>query len=220
MYRKGKKLMGKKKLLSILLAGVMAVSMTACGGSTGGSSGGTMSGTSTEQSASSEAEQAEGSAADNGEKIEIRFTEWDGGDTLAVYEQIAENFNNSQDEIHVTVMNIPDEYDTKITSMIAGNDVPEICLLNADTLMYQYAEQGIVLNLLDFIENDTEFDESNLMDQFKFMMTDDYMAGYGIGSENMCMFYNPALFEQYGVEEPPASYEDAWDWDTFVNVCQ
>ena len=59
---------------------------------------------------------------------------------MAVYEQIAENFNNSQDEIHVTVMNIPDEYDTKITSMIAGNDVPEICLLNADTLMYQYAE--------------------------------------------------------------------------------
>ena len=115
-----------------------------------------MSSTSTEQSASSEAEQAEGSAADNGEKIEIRFTEWDGGDTLAVYEQIAENFKNSQDEIHVTVMNIPDEYDTKITSMIAGNDVPEICLLNADTLMYQYAEQGIVLNLLDFIENDRE----------------------------------------------------------------
>ena len=222
IVQKGEKLMRRKKLLSILLAGAMAISMTACGGNTGSTSdGGTADGAgNTEQAASADTEQAEASTTENGERIEIRFTEWDGGDTLAVYEQIAENFNNSQDEIHVTVMNIPDEYDTKITSMIAGNDVPEICCLNADTLMYQYAEQGIVLNLLDFIKNDPEFDESNLMDQFKFMMTDDYMAGYGIGSENICMFYNPALFEQYGVEEPPASYENAWDWDTFVNVCQ
>ena len=187
IVQKGEKLMRRKKLLSILLAGAMAISMTACGGNTGSTSdGGTADGAgNTEQAASADTEQAEASTTENGERIEIRFTEWDGGDTLAVYEQIAENFNNSQDEIHVTVMNIPDEYDTKITSMIAGNDVPEICCLNADTLMYQYAEQGIVLNLLDFIKNDPEFDESNLMDQFKFMMTDDYMAGYGIGSENI-----------------------------------
>lgn len=41
-----------------------------------------------------------------------------------------------------------------------------------------------------------------------------------IGSENICMFYNPSLFEQYGVEEPPAKYADAWDWDTFVKNAQ
>ena len=34
------------------------------------------------------------------------------------------------------------------------------------------------------------------------------------------MFYNPSLFEQYGVEEPPAKYADAWDWDTFVKNAQ
>ena len=201
--------MKRKKLLSVLLAGIMVVSVTACG--SGGESANTGSNTNTE---------SEQAGADNGERIEIRFTEWDGGETLAVYEEIAEEFNNSQDKIHVTVMNIPDEYDTKITSMIAGNDIPEICILNADTLMYKYAEEGIVLNLMDFINNDESFDKDILMDQFKFMMSDDFMAGYGIGSENMCMFYNPDLFKEYGVEEPPASYEDAWDWDTFVNVCQ
>lgn len=191
----------RKRVLSVLLVGTMVVSATACG----------------KGSKDTSKESAKG---DEGERIEIRFAEWDGGDTLAVYEEIAENFNKSQDEIHVTVMNIPDEYDTKITSMIAGNDVPEICLLNADTLMYKLAEEGIVLNLMDFINNDESFDADNLMDQFKFMMTEDYMAGYGIGSENICMFYNPELFEKYDVEEPPASYENAWDWDTFVNVCQ
>lgn len=190
----------RRRVLSVLLAGAMLISSAGCG--------------------QSNPEASENAKGDSSEKIEIRFAEWDGGDTLAVYEEIAENFNKSQDKIHVTVMNIPDEYDTKITSMIAGNDVPEICLLNADTLMYKLAEEGIVLNLMDFIQNDKDFDAENLMEQFKFMMTDDYMAGYGIGSENMCMFYNPELFEKYDVEEPPAGYENAWDWDTFVNVCQ
>ena len=136
--------MGKKKVLSILLAGAMALSAAACGSDTGTASGGAETDGNGSQG-QADAVQEQDQAADDGERIEIRFTEWDGGDTLAVYEEIAENFNNSQDEIHVTVMNIPDEYDTKITSMIAGNDIPEICCLNADTLMYQYAEQGIVL---------------------------------------------------------------------------
>ena len=199
-------MMKAKKLASMLLVGAMVLSTAACGN---------------DKAADSGTEPAKGeAAADSGEKIEIRFTEWDGGDTLAVYEAIAEEFNNSQDKIHVTVMNIPDEYDTKITSMVAGNDTPEICVMNADTIMYKFAEEGIVANLNDFIANDPEFDADNLMDSFKFMLTSDYMAGYGVGSENICMFYNPTVFEKYNVEEPPASYADAWDWDTFVNVCQ
>lgn len=201
--------MKMKRLVCSLLVGIMAFSLFGCGGDK-----------TTGKDQAATGGQNDSKKSDSGDKIEIRFTEWDGGDTLAVYEEIAENFNNSQDKIHVTVMNIPDEYDTKITSMVAGNDVPEISILNPDTLMYKYAEEGIVLNLNDFIANDPAFLEDNLLDQFKFMMTNEYMAGYGIGSENVCMFYNPTLFEKYNVEEPPASYAEAWDWDTFVNVCQ
>ena len=157
--------------------------------------------------------------ADN-EVTEIRFTEWDGGDTLAVYEEIAEKFNETHPDIHVTVMNIPDEYDTKITAMIAGNDTPEVCMMNSDTLLFPLAEEGIVLNIQEYIDKDEDFDKECIGDQFKYMLTDEYMAGYGIGSENICMFYNPSLFETYGVEVPPAKYENAWDWETFVNVAQ
>lgn len=65
--------------------------------------------------------------ADGEAPVEIRFAEWDGGDSLKVYEKVAEKFNETHPDIHVTVMNIPDEYDTKITTMIAGGDIPEIC---------------------------------------------------------------------------------------------
>ncbi len=152
--------------------------------------------------------------------VEIRFTEWDGGDTLKVYEQIAEKFNETHTDVHVTIMNIPDEYDTKITTMIAGNDVPEICMMNSDTLLFPLAEKGIILNINDYINKDATFDKECIGEQFEYNLSKEYMAGYGIGSENICMFYNPEIFKKYGVSEPPASYDDAWDWDTFVNVAQ
>ncbi|WP_051226884.1 extracellular solute-binding protein [Butyrivibrio sp. MC2013] len=191
--------MKKRRLFNIFVAGMVIMAMTGC---------------SSNEAGGSKAAEAKGDV------VEVRFTEWDGGDTLAVYEEIAENFNKTHPGIHVTIMNIPDEYDTKLTTMIAGNDTPEICMMNSDTLLFPLAEEGIVLNMQDYIAKDSDFDVSALGDQFKYMLNADYMAGYGIGSENICMFYNPGLFEEYGVEEPPAKYSDAWDWDTFVNTAQ
>lgn len=206
--------MKAKKVLGCLLACSMAVTALGCGSSAGTAA--TDAATDTAANGATEAAAAD----DSGEVVEIRFTEWDGGDTLAVYEEIAEKFNETHPNIHVTVMNIPDEYDTKITAMIAGNDTPEVCMMNSDTLLFPLAEQGIVANLQEYIDADADFDTECVGDQFKYMLNDEYMAGYGIGSENITMFYNPALFAEYGVEEPPANYADAWDWDTFVNAAQ
>lgn len=200
--------MKAKRAAALFMAGMMAVSTAGCGSTTNISTQESAAAGNVEESSSS------------GEVVEIRFTEWDGGNTLAVYEEIAEKFNASHPNIHVTVMNIPDEYDTKITAMVAGNDTPEVCCMNGDTLLFPLAEEGIILNMQDYIDKDESFDQDCIGDQFKFMLNADYFAGYGVGSENICMFYNPALFEEYGVEEPPASYADAWDWDTFVNVAQ
>lgn len=195
--------MKTKRLISVFIAAVMiGTTLTAC------NTGGTGTGT-----ADNSGNQTEGS----GDVVEIRFTEWDGGATLQVYEDVVAAFNEAYDNIRVTVMNIPDEYETKLTAMVVGNDIPEISMIDAAGLLFPYAEEGIVLNLNELIENDSSFDSSILMDQFKYNLTEDYLAGYGMGSENITMFYNPALFNEYDVEEPPASYKDAWDWDTFVD---
>ena len=85
--------------------------------------------------------------AEGEDLIEIRFAEWDGGDSLKVYEEVAEKFNEAHPDIHVTIMNIPDEYDTKITTMIAGGDIPEICEMESGTLLFPLADQGIILNM-------------------------------------------------------------------------
>lgn len=210
----------KRRILACVLAGVMVFGAGCGGGNTSGEAQSAGDTAAVEEDAPAGETAADDKDGDSGAVVEIRMTEWDGGDTLAVYEEIADNFNATHPDIHVTIMNIPDEYETKITAMIAGNDTPEICMLNSDTLLFPLAAEGIALNMQEYIDKDADFDQESIGDQFKYMLNENYMAGYGIGSENICMFYNPALFEEYGVEEPPASYEDAWDWDIFVNTAQ
>lgn len=193
--------MKSKKMLSLLLAGLLVASATACSGS-------------------NDKETSSG-GKDSGDKpVEIRFSEWDGGDTLAVYEEIAENFNKENPDIKVTVMNIPDEYPTKITAMAAGNDLPELMMLDSGNVLFPFAEEGYLTDLQKLMDTDEEFDQTQLMDQFKVYDENGTFISYGMGSENITMFYNPKIFEEHGVELPPADYANAWDWDTFVEACQ
>lgn len=198
--------MKSKQLASILLAGLLTVGGTSCSSQSGSAN----SGSNTQGSGETP----------SGEVVEIRYSEWDGGDTLAVYEQIAENFNKEHPNIKVTVMNIPDEYPTKITAMAAANDLPEVMNLDAGNVLFPFAEEGYLMNLQELIDADPDFDETQLMEQFKGYDNDGNFIAYAVGSENQCMFYNPKIFEENNIEMPPADYADAWDWDEFVEVCQ
>ncbi|GHU04187.1 hypothetical protein FACS1894147_09070 [Spirochaetia bacterium] len=153
-------------------------------------------------------------------KTKIRFSNWDGGSTLEMYDNITKSFNSSQDKFEAEVLNIPTDYDTKIMAMIAAGDTPDIACMESSSILYPLAEEGQVLNLLEFFRNDSSFNTGNLIDSLAYWMNADYLAGYSIGAEMMGLFYSTDLFAKYGVPEPPAKYADAWDWDTFVNVAQ
>jgi multiple sugar transport system substrate-binding protein len=160
------------------------------------------------------------SASDGPGRIRIRHSNWDGGTTLEMYNQIARTFTASQDKYEIEVLNIPTDYDTKVMAMIAAGDTPEIGGMESSSILYPLAEEGQILNLLDFIKNDASFDTGNLIDSLAYWMNADYLAGYSIGAEMMGLFYSTELFQKYGVPEPPAKYANAWDWDTFVNAAQ
>ena len=198
-----------KKFWAVLISACLIASLTSCNSSPQSSTAGTASESSSQQ---------DNVASD--EKVQIRFANWDGGDTLTAYNQIADAYNASQDKVEVSILNIPDEYATKITAMAASNDIPEFCMLDAADVLYPLANEGYICNMLDLIAEDEEYDESEMLDTLKAWNGKDFLVGYAAGPQNVCMFYSPSLFAKYGVEEPPASYDNAWDWDTFVNVAQ
>ena len=211
---KGKGRAGGKRVLSILAAGILLLSAIGCGGTKEPAR------TAGEESGRDEQAGSDQAAGGGSDRIQIRFANWDGGDALAAYQEICDSFNASQDEIEVSILNIPEEYSTKITTMAASGDVPEFCMLDAGEILYPMAEEGYIVNMLDLIEADEEFDGSEMVDTLKAWNGKDNMIGYAAGPQDVCMFYNPALFEKYGVQLPPADYADAWSWDEFVNIAQ
>jgi multiple sugar transport system substrate-binding protein len=154
------------------------------------------------------------------EKTKIRFTEWDGGDTLETFWEMANNFNRMQDKIEVEIINIPTDYDTKMMAMIAAGDVPELAHMESSTIMYPLADEGYIVNLLDIFKNDSTFDPNGLFDSLAYWRDADFLVGYGPASETFGVFYNTELFRKYNVPEPTVTYEEGWTWDTFLNTAQ
>jgi multiple sugar transport system substrate-binding protein len=160
-----------------------------------------------------------GAAASSG-KTKIRFTEWDGGDTLETFWEMANNFNKKQDKIEVEVINIPTDYDTKMMAMISAGDIPELAHLESATIMYPLADEGYIVNLLDIFKADPGFDPSGLFESLAYWRDANFLVGYGPASETFGVFYNTELFKKYNVPEPNVNYQQGWTWDTFLNTAQ
>jgi multiple sugar transport system substrate-binding protein len=159
-------------------------------------------------------------AAPGSERIKIRFTEWDGGDTLETFWEMANNFNRQQNRIEVEIINIPTDYDTKMMAMISAGDVPELAHMESSTIMYPLADEGYIVNLLDIFKADAGFDPKGLFESLTYWRDANFLVGYGPAAETFGVFYNTELFKKYNVPEPNVSYQQGWTWETFLNTAQ
>ena len=49
---------------------------------------------------------------------------------------------------------------------------------------------------------------------------DGKIYGLGLSNQLMIMYYNKDIFDEYEIEYPPTSVEDAWEWDEFVDIAK
>lgn len=161
-----------------------------------------------------------GQAASGGAgKTHIRFAQWDGGLALETYNKVAEAYNKSQDKVEVEIINIPTDYDTKVMAMIAAGDPPECGFMEAATILFPLADEGVIVNLLDFFKTDSTVKYSDMWESVAYWQNKDTLLGIGT-PEPFGVFYSPDLFRKYGVAEPPSRYETGWTWDEFVRTAQ
>ena len=105
-------------------------------------------------------------------------------------------------------------------AMIAAGDVPELASMETATIMYPLADEGYIVNLLDLFKSDPGFDPKTLFESVMYWRDANFLAGYTAATETFGVFYNPALFQKYGVPEPSVNYKTGWTWDAFVNTAQ
>ncbi|MGX8715068.1 MAG: ABC transporter substrate-binding protein [Lachnospiraceae bacterium] len=192
----------KKRLLSLALAGVMALSLAACGG---GSSNG---GSSTPETKA--ADSTNSGTADGGFTAkELQVNIWDNNQ-LAGLQQIADEWSATSG-VKVTINVVDwDNYWTLLEAGASGGEMPDVFWMHSNTAQ-MYMENDLLLNLDEYIKADDSIDMSKFYQGIVQLYTrSDNGSVYALPKDHdtIALLYNKAIFDKYGVEYP----NDDWSW--------
>lgn len=147
-----------------------------------------------------------GTAAE--EPVEIRYWLWQDDATDTTWDELAEEFNESQDGVHVTLETIPlDQYQNQVVTAILNGTGPDAAR-SKDWWLGQFAPEGAIADLTPFIEEwdgqddivDSLWDTGRVPGEDEvFMLPHQYTTLY--------LYYRADRFEELGID-PPASQDD------------
>ncbi len=131
------------------------------------------------------------------------YTEADGD----VLQDIVDEFNASQGDVHVTTeVRTWDSLNDALLPALAAGDGPQLLAVQAENLPV-YADKGALVPL------DSFYDGSDVASSFsdgavEMGVVDGTHYGVPIGFVPQAMFYNKAHFAEAGIEEPPATWDE------------
>ena len=111
---------------------------------------------------------------------------------------------NPQIKIEKTVLSGPggSDYTTKLKAEVAAGSVPDVFVMWADSRLDAFVASGAAMDITDIVKSDEKLSE--IVD-FNFQQNciyNDRLYGLNRGLSSVGLFYNTALFEQYGLEPP------------------
>ena len=175
-----------KKIIALTMIATMAVSLVAgCG-----------------------KKEEEGKTKDG--KIHLRFATWDDGETLDSQQECVDKFNESQDEIEVTIEAYGNDFDTKLTASMGAGDAPDVMY------MWDYPTYADSLEPLDeLIAAEGEEYKNNFYEAlWPYNSKNDQIYGIPVSVVTSCLYYNKDIFDQAGVAYPT----DDWTWEDLQNA--
>ena len=126
-----------------------------------------------------------------------------------------EAFNNSQDEIELQIISIPENYSEKLNAMIVSDTAPDI-ILSWECDILRFIQDDVVIPLDEYVENSDLADEQMVpaVQKFSDMTGGTYSLPWCYAGE--CLFYNKDMFDEAGIEYPT---ED-WTMEDFKNAVE
>lgn len=156
-----------------------------------------------------------GLAALADDRVTVTYSMWGDDEEVRVLQQQIDKFESEQDKIHVEIIQIDRaDYVGTLNTRAAGNNLPDSGIMAEDAVL-MWAEQGMLADVSDMYGAG----EAKPLDSLAFTY-EGKPVGYSVANEILLTYYDRKAFADAGVTPPPASAEDAWDWDTFVNVAQ
>lgn len=180
-----------KKLVALLLAGVMAFSVAACG------------------NGSSKKEETKGKTEkENQENVEITFWHAMSGVNEEAIQKITDDFMKENPNIKVKLMNQGNYLDLfdKLMASAKAKQLPNLAQIYSNRLSW-YVDKNLALDLTPYINDEkiglTEEDKKD----FPAMFMDDCIWGDGqyampFNKSQMVLYYNEGMFKEAGIEVP------------------
>lgn len=203
-----------KKFVSLLLAGLLMLSMAAC-------SSGTADQSSAPSAAPSDAPSgtpaATGAPSKVTEEVEITFWHAMSGVNEEAIQKITDDFMAQYPNIKVTLMNqggYRDLFD-KLMASAKADQLPNLSQIYSNRLSW-YVDKGLALDLTPYMADpDTGLTEEDYAD-IPAMFMDDCIWGDGqyampFNKSMMVLYYNVGMFEEAGLEVPTT-------WDEWADA--
>lgn len=152
-------------------------------------------------------------AGNSGGKVQLTMATWAGADESKELQAIIDKINAAAPDYQIVYNPAPADYYTKIQTMIAGNQAPDMFWLDQDNIV-PYADKGALLDLTAMLKADKS-PAAQLDDYFPSQLATAQYNGktYGLPwiAQPVMMYYNPAMFQAAGVKEP----DESMTWDDF-----
>lgn len=182
-----------RKAAAAMLAGVMTLSLAACG--SGGS------------------DNSKKDTSGDG-KTKIKITWWGGQSRHDYTQKMLDLYTESHPDIEFE--GIPsgwDGYFDKLSTQAASGSMPDIVQMDY-LYLTTYAKNNSVADLQQFVDDGT-IDVSGIdKDLLSTGESNDILAGAVLSSSLMSVGYNPEVFKEAGIEEPTSD----WTWSDFIEI--
>lgn len=190
-----------KRALSILCIAALSVSMLAGCGSSTDDTGSASADTETVE----ETQEETAAGSETGETVELEFLFGDPNRT-EIFSRIVEEFNESQDGVHVTFNATGENHLEELMTRLATGDVPDLTSQLQGNELKSYVEAGHIKDIKDepymkYVK-DTELDTVTI---------DGGVYGIPMDTQAWGVFYNKELFAQAGIESVPTTKSELED---------
>jgi multiple sugar transport system substrate-binding protein len=159
-----------------------------------------------------------------GEAVTLTFVGWGGPEEQDVFKKLVDTFNKNNPDIVIKYTPMPDDYVTKLKTMIAGGTPPDIAYV-PDGDFSAFAPKGALVSIQKFVDASTVIDPDNIwpsaLNRYRYdpaaksIGTGDlYALPKDIGPT--AIYINKDLFNAAGVPLPDP--ETPLTWDQVVEI--
>lgn len=145
----------------------------------------------------------------------LKVNIWDNNQ-LAGLQKIADEWSEKSGvKVQIDVVDW-DNYWTLLESGASGGTLPDVFWMHSNTAQ-MYMENDMLLNLDDYIKNDSSMDMSKYYDGIvKLYQSSGHQYAIPKDHDTIALLYNKAVFDKYGVDYPT----DDWSWDNVIDAAK